>query len=264
MTKPPTDPPFPYDNPSDPIIVRHTQAEDFDGIIEMSLHVYGGAWRKEQLASHLDVFPQGQVIAVERGTGRVVGMAASLIVFWDDYDMNVNWSDITANGFFTNHDPQRGRTLYGAEVMVEPDMQGHGIGKKIYAARRHICRSLGLLRIRAGARLRGYSRYAQQMTADEYVRKIVNKELGDPTLSFQLKQEFRVLAVVKDYLRHDPESLGYAAVIEWLNHLVARRSDYQARDTTFMPDILKLRATLAGKHAARPVAVTPDSTRKEP
>jgi hypothetical protein len=26
-----------------------------------------------------------------------------------------------------------------------------------------------------------------------------------------------VLAVVSGYLRHDPESLGFAAVIEWLN-----------------------------------------------
>jgi hypothetical protein len=45
----------------------------------------------------------------------------------------------------------------------------------------------------------------------------VQGELSDPTLSFQLRRGFRVLATVSGYLRHDPESLGYAAVIEWLN-----------------------------------------------
>jgi hypothetical protein len=29
-----------------------------------------------------------------------------------------------------------------------------------------------------------------------------------------------VIGVVSNYLRHDPESLGYAAVIEWLNAAV--------------------------------------------
>ena len=79
-------------------------------------------------------------------------MAASLIVLWDDYDMTSSWRDFTEHGTFRNHDP-KGRTLYGAEVMVHPDEQGRGIGKKLYAARRELVRRMGLLRIRAGARL---------------------------------------------------------------------------------------------------------------
>ena len=47
-------------------------------------------------------------------------------------------------------------------------------------------------------------------------------EIGDPTLSFQLRQGFHVLAVVQGYLRNDPESLGYAAVIEWINEAVVQ------------------------------------------
>jgi hypothetical protein len=29
---------------------------------------------------------------------------------------------------FTDHDPVQGRTLYGAELIVDPALQGHGIG----------------------------------------------------------------------------------------------------------------------------------------
>lgn len=55
------------------------------------------------------------------------------------------------------------------------------------------------------------------MTAIEYAAKVGQGELFDPTVSFQIRQGFRILGVVHDYLRHDPESLGHAALIEWLN-----------------------------------------------
>lgn len=58
------------------------------------------------------------------------------------------------------------------------------------------------------------------------MREILSGKLGDPTLSFQVKQGFQVLDVVHNYLRHDPESLGYAAIIEWLNAQVAKPEDY--------------------------------------
>ena len=58
--------------------------------------------------------------------------------------------------------------------------------------------------------------------------------LADPTLSFQLSQGFEVLAVVSGYLLHDPESLGYAAVIEWLNPNVATPTDLSGRDPRFL------------------------------
>ncbi|MCK6558019.1 GNAT family N-acetyltransferase [candidate division KSB1 bacterium] len=214
------------------IIVRNTQPQDFNGIIAMSRAVYTASmpWSATQLSSHLQVFPEGQLVAVERASGRVVGMAASLIVLWNDYDMHTSWRDFTDHGMFTNHDPANGRTLYGAEVMVHPKVQGHGVGKRLYQARRELVERLGLLRIRAGARLRGYHRYADRMGPEEYVVKVVQGELGDPTLSFQLKQGFCVLAVVEGYLRHDPESLGHAAVIEWINAAVARPEDYAGRD----------------------------------
>jgi GNAT superfamily N-acetyltransferase len=161
-------------------------------------------------------------------------MAASLIVWWDDYDMTTNWRDFTDAGMFTNHDPMRGRTLYGAEIMVDPGLQGTGVGKKLYDARRTLTIRLGLLRIRAGARLRNYHRHAATLSPEEYVMKIVRGELGDPTLSFQLKRGFEVIAVVSNYLRHDPESLGHAAVIEWLNPAVATIEDYEARPAKYL------------------------------
>jgi GNAT superfamily N-acetyltransferase len=203
---------------ADGILVRNTRPHDYSGIIEMTRRVYPASppWTVEQLASHHAVFPDGQFVALD-GADVVVGMAASLIVLWDDYEFDTNWRDFTANGMFTNHDPVRGRTLYGAEVMVDPHRQGLGIGGQLYAARQDLVTRLGLRRIRAGARLRGYHRFAPEMSPREYVARVERGELSDPTLSFQLRRGFRVVAVAAGYLRHDPESLGFAAVIEWLN-----------------------------------------------
>jgi hypothetical protein len=191
-------------------------------------------WSVAQLQSHLRIFPEGQFVAICTKTGDVIGMAASLIVWWDDYQMSSSWRDFTDDGYFTNHDPARGRTLYAAEVMTDPTRRGEGVGKSLYGARRELAERLGLLRIRAGARLRGYSKYADRMSPEDYTIAVLRGEVTDPTLSFQLAQGFHVLAVVSGYLRHDPESLGHAAVIEWLNPQVATAADSAQRDRRFM------------------------------
>ncbi len=200
------------------IVVRATTPGDFSGIIALCRRVYPKShpWTEEQLSSHLSMFAEGQFVAVDPANGAVVGMAASLIVSWDDYEMDGNWRDFTDVGRFTNHDTS-GRTLYGAEVMVDPTIQRRGVGSKLYAARRGLVERLGLLRIRAGARLRGYGKVAAEMSPEQYARKVESGELDGPTLSFQLSHGFKVIAVVGNYLRDDPESQGYAAVIEWLN-----------------------------------------------
>jgi GNAT superfamily N-acetyltransferase len=214
-----------------------TRPEHFSRIIGLCLDVYPSSkpWNEAQLASHIRVFPEGQLAAIHRPSGLVVGMAASLIVLWDDYEFDHSWREITDAGFFTTHDPESGRTLYGAEIMVDPAWQGMGIGKELYVARRELCRRLGLLRIRAGARLAGFGAYADRLTALEYVRKVIAGEIGDPTLSFQISQGFHVLAITDAYLFKDPESQGFAAVIEWVNEEVARPEDYLGRDPRFDP-----------------------------
>ena len=217
--------------PPGKIEVRNTQPSDIPGIIELTRQVYPASppWTAAQLESHLAVFPEGQLVAVDQHSGRVEGMASSLIVLWDDYGIETDWRAFTDRGYFTNHDPQRGRTLYGAEVMVSPGRQGSGIGKRLYSERRALTERLGLLRIRAGARLRAYHRFARRVSAEEYVAAVVRGELKDPTLSFQLRQGFEVLAVVEGYLQSDPESLGYAALIEWFNSKAATPADLAAR-----------------------------------
>ena len=120
-----------------PLRLRLAGAEDVDEIIALTASVYPGAptWTAEQLASHRAVFPEGQLVVVRKDTDAVIGMAASLIVRWDDYELDTAWRDFTDRGTFSNHDPEAGHTLYGAEIMVHPSMQGQGAGTLLYGAR---------------------------------------------------------------------------------------------------------------------------------
>ena len=218
------------------IEVRNTARNDFAGIIDICKLVYPGSppWKEEQLETHLRLFPEGQLVAVEAQSSRVVGMTASLVLLWADYRSEQTWQDFTDRGMFTNHDPA-GHTLYGAEVIVRPDVQRRGVGRKLYRARREVTVQLGLHRIRAAARLRGYHRQARKLSPEEYVTKVVGGELRDPTLSFQIREGFEVLQVVYGYIKHDPESLGFAALIEWLNPAFASIYADRPRDPRYLP-----------------------------
>jgi ribosomal protein S18 acetylase RimI-like enzyme len=221
--------------------IRHTQPRDFAGIVELCQRVYPETppWRPDQLRSHLHVFPEGQFVAVLGPEERVVGMAACCIVDWDHYHMLDSWETFTADGMFTNHDPVHGRTLYGAEIIVDPELQGHGIGSGLWGTHRAVAERWQLPRIRGGGRLRDYHTYADQLTAGDYVLQVVQGLLFDRTLSVWLHEGCHVLAVVPHYLSDDPETLGYAAVTEWLNPQVAQPEHYASRPTDYLHPAVK-------------------------
>ena len=147
--------------PTNEFEMIHPEPEHFKEIQELCLRVYpfSKPWRMDQLHAHRLYFPDGQLIIIEKKTGKVVGMAFSLIISWSDYSPQDNWVDFTSSGFFHNHNPKKGKTLYGAEVMVDPEYRGKGLGKMLYKGRQEIAHKYGLSRIRAGARLRGYSKF---------------------------------------------------------------------------------------------------------
>lgn len=196
--------------------LRNLTEEDFDQVIDLQKRVYPDipAFRSDHLGQQLEIFPQGQFV-VEEGD-RIVGAASSLVVLWDDYGLHHTWKSVTGEGSFATHNMQ-GRTLYGAEVCVDPSIRKSGIGHLIYQARRRLCREMNLKRIIAAGRLPGYHNYANQMTAELYAQKVVWGEIYDPVLRFQLGEGFHYCGVIDGYLPTDADSLGNAALIVWLN-----------------------------------------------
>ena len=121
------------------IELLNPRAKHFKQIQELCLKVYPfhKPWSIKQLESHRSYFPDGQLIVYDHSCNKVIGSAFSLIIPWEDYSPQDNWGDFTSGGFFHNHNPKKGKTLYGAEVMVDPAYRGRGDGKP----RRHWRRS---------------------------------------------------------------------------------------------------------------------------
>lgn len=207
-------------------VCRAATRSDIDAIVALnklsypSLKEENFVWKRREVESHLSRFAEGQAV-VERD-GEIVASCSSLIVsLGRDPYRDHTWAGITDAGMFYNHDPY-GNTLYGADVNVNPDHRGRGLAKLLYQYRRDLCRRLNLKRIVLGGRLHGYHKHADDMSAEEYAARVVDGELGDPVLSFQLKEGFTLKKVMRNYLP-DPLSLDHATFLEWLNpHYRAR------------------------------------------
>ncbi|MCF6410990.1 bifunctional GNAT family N-acetyltransferase/carbon-nitrogen hydrolase family protein [Pseudalkalibacillus salsuginis] len=198
------------------IILRNIEEKDIDQILELQKACFPDMdpWKREHLESHLNIFPEGQ-FCVE-SEGKVVGTCSSLIINFDEYDEKHTWDEITDEGYITNHDPE-GYNLYGIEVMVHPDFRRMKIGRRLYEARKELAEKLNLKSIIIGGRIPNYHKYADKMSPREYVKEVVNHNIYDPVLTFQLMNGFTLMRVNPSYLPDDKASNAHATLMEWNN-----------------------------------------------
>jgi predicted amidohydrolase/ribosomal protein S18 acetylase RimI-like enzyme len=198
------------------ITVRPLRESDYDEVTALQLKCFPGMkpWSPEQFQSQQAVFPEGQ-ICVEY-EGHVVASSSSLILDFALYSEWHSWKEIADNGFIRNHNPD-GNTLYGIEIMVDPDFRGLKLARRLYEARKNLARQKNLMRIIIGGRIPGYGAHADEMPAREYVDKVMQKVLYDPVLTTQISNHFVLKRLIPNYLTSDQESRGYATFLEWTN-----------------------------------------------
>ena len=232
------------------IVVRQMTASDVPKVVDLQKRVFPGMpiWKSEELAHHLAIFPEGQLVAVDEA-GNILGSASSLIIDWDDYSEVAKWSTITGDGTFNTHNPL-GKTLYGADMGVDPAAHRHGIGSRFYEARKKFIREHGLKRLLTGGRIPGYAQVSGEMTPMEYVTEVIGGKRRDPTLSFQLSNGMVVLDVVPKYLE-DSQSRGFATLLEWLNPEYVATTSLQTSE----------QQEAAGEPAEEPMIVRPRTSR---
>lgn len=198
------------------IVVRQIRMEDFEKITALQLKCFPGMlpWQKEQIESQLNQFPEGQICIEYQG--KIVASSSSLILDFSLYSEWHSWKEIADNGYIRNHNPE-GNTLYGIEIMVDPEYRGMKLARRLYDARKELAQKFNLMRIILGGRIPGYSKHAQQMSAREYVNKVINKALYDPVLTTQTSNGFVLKRLIPNYMSSDAESVGHATFLEWTN-----------------------------------------------
>ncbi len=198
------------------IIIRNIREDDIDKIIALGKTCFPkmDPWKKEQLKSHLDIFPEGQ-FCVEL-EGEIIGSCSSLIINFDEYDDQHTWDEITDEGYITNHDSE-GYNLYGIEIAVDPEYRRMKVGRRLYEARKDLARQLNLKSIIIGGRIPNYNKHASEMTPRQYVEEVMRHSIYDPVLTFQVMNGFTLKRVNKNYLDDDMASMKYATLMEWNN-----------------------------------------------
>ncbi|MDA8744530.1 GNAT family N-acetyltransferase [Rubripirellula amarantea] len=198
------------------VVERPLTIDDYDELKEMAELCFPGipSWTREQIESQIQMFPEGQfVVEID---GKLAASANNVII---DYDSKLewhNWKAISDNGFIRNHKP-KGDTLYGIEIMVHPKFRGMKLSRRLYDARKQICRDKNLARFIIAGRIPNYHKYAGTMTASVYIEDVLNKAIFDPVLTAQLSNGFAVRGLIPNYLPSDKESCGYATYLEWTN-----------------------------------------------
>ncbi|KHT65282.1 hydrolase [Photobacterium gaetbulicola] len=197
--------------------LRAIEPSDYDELAALMDLVFadvGGAWPRMTIMDLIHQFPDGQICIED--SGKIVGAALTIKVNYNRFSLNHAYTDIISEQNVIQHQVT-GDALYGLDVFVHPDYRGLRLGRRLYDARKELCRSTNLKAILAGGRLPGYHKVADQLTVIEYLEKVKRKEIHDPILSFQLANDFDVKRLMKNYLPEDAKSCGYATLLEWDN-----------------------------------------------
>ena len=200
------------------IELRKLTIADYNDLRESMHQAYldtgNGIWSKAKIQNLLNIFPEGQLcIAVD---DKVVACSLAIIVDYDIFGDNHTYEKITGNYSFSTH-TSLGNVLYGIEIFVHPEYRGLRLARRLYEARKELCELLNLESIIAGGRIPGYHEHSETLSPRAYIDKVKTKEIYDPTLSFQIANDFHVRKILQNYLPGDLESKEYATLIEWNN-----------------------------------------------
>lgn len=197
--------------------IRNLTLDDYPQIKELMDRVYhdiGGSWPRHTIRKLIKDLPDGQICLMDHD--EIVGVALSVKVNYERFSNPHTYEDLVDQRERIHHDHD-GDALYGLDVLIDPEYRGYRLGRRLYEARKELCRQENLRGILAGGRIPNYYQYADEMTPAEYIDAVDRRKIYDPILTFQLSNDFQVTRLMKKYLPEDQKSLGYATLLEWNN-----------------------------------------------
>ena len=196
--------------------IAEIKKKDYPQLKTLMDRVYvslGGAWSKTTINTLIDSFPEGQIALFDHD--KLIGMVLTMRVNYQRFSNPHTYDDLLGQREIIKDDPE-GDALYGIDALIDPDYRGYRLGRRLYDARKELCRQMNFRAILAGGRIPKYHNY-QDMTPGEYIDAVENRDIYDPTLSFQLSNGFIVKRILTGYLPDDKQSKGFATLLEWAN-----------------------------------------------
>lgn len=199
--------------------IRNLRLEDYPQLKELMDAIYtdiGGAWSQFTIEKLIKDFAEGQFCLEDNG--QIIGVALTVKVAYDTFSNPHTYDDLIGHreAILNNN---KGDALYGLDVLIHPDYRGYRLGRRLYDARKELCRQTNLRAILAGGRIVNYHKYSTELTPSQYLDKVQRREIYDPILTFQLANDFNVKRLLGKYLPEDEKSRGFATLLEWNNFL---------------------------------------------
>lgn len=213
--------------------LREITPDDYQELASLMNKVYpdlGGAWPESIILQLMRLFPEGQLCIEDNGV--LVAAALAIKVSYNRFSNPHKYEELITDYRVHSHD-KNGDALYGLDVFVSPHYRGYRLGRRLYEARKDLCRDLNLRAILAGGRLPGYDDFVDSMTVTEYIEQVEKQKIYDPILSFQLSNGFDVKRLLRKYLPEDEKSHGFATLLEWDNILYEPETtgDYESKSS---------------------------------
>lgn len=199
------------------IKIRNLEKTDYPQLKKLMDQIYqdiGGSWEEHTIFKLIDDLPEGQICVVDHDI--IIGVALSVQVDYHKFSNPHTYDDLISKKETILNNPE-GDALYGLDVLIHADYRGYRLGRRLYEARKELCRQHNLRAILAGGRIPNYHEHSDEMTPDEYFEAVKTKRIYDPILTFQLSNDFQVTRLLKQYLPEDEKSEGYATLLEWRN-----------------------------------------------
>ena len=169
-------------------------------------------FKSRHYAMHIELFPEGQFVALDPLAGdKVVGMTSTIRMHFDFGHVEHTFADVIQGGWLTSHEPD-GDWLYGADIGTHPAYRRRGIARGLYAARHLTVRALGLEGQVTVGMLRGYGALKGEMSAQDYYDSLLRGERRDPTISAQMSVGFEPRGLLPSYLK-DPVCDNYGVLL---------------------------------------------------
>lgn len=197
--------------------IRNLEKSDYPQLKLLMDSIYddiGGAWPEHTIFKLMEDLPEGQICLVDRDV--IVGVALSVQVNYLRFSNPHTYDDLISAKETILNNPE-GDALYGLDVLINKEYRGYRLGRRLYEARKELCRQRNLRAILAGGRIPNYYQHSFEMSPAEYIEAVDHKRIYDPILTFQLSNDFQVTRLLKQYLPEDEKSQGYATLLEWRN-----------------------------------------------
>src|SRR5690606_9354048 len=173
------------------LTIAEIKKKDYPQLKALMDRVYvnlGGAWSKNTIHARIDAFPEGQIALFDHDEliSSVLSMRFDFCKFSNPH---------TDDDFIGLNEIIRDNHKYDAidmlDALFDTENRGYRLGRRLYDARKELCRQLNIRAILAGGRIPNYHNH-QDLTPGEYIEAVEAREIHDTALSFQLSNGFIV------------------------------------------------------------------------